>query len=78
MKHGGAIVEKLAYFKDMNIYMTAVLFFYGTSLGILCVDGMTTAMLINSNKFASDLLIANCDTASAMIWVVGVTYTLYY
>lgn len=76
MKHGSAIAEKLAYFKDMNIYMTVVLFFYGSSLAILCVDGMTTEMLINSNKFASDLLIANCDTASAMIWIVGVTYNI--
>lgn len=74
LKHGGAaIVEKLAYFKDMNIYLTTVLFFYALSLGTLCVDGLTTAKTINSNKFASDLLIANCNTASVLIWIIGVS-----
>ncbi|KAL7318888.1 hypothetical protein PS15m_002075 [Mucor circinelloides] len=74
LKHGGAaIVEKLAYFKDMNIYLTTVLFFYALSLGTLCVDGLTTAKTINSNKFASDLLIANCNTASVLIWIIGIS-----
>jgi hypothetical protein len=73
MKHGGAIVEKLAYFKDMNVLFTIILFFYGLSLGTLCVDGLTTAKIINSNKFASDLLIANCNTSSVLMWIVGVS-----
>lgn len=77
LKHGGAaIVEKLAYFKDMNIYLTTILFFYAISLGILCVDGLTEAKTINSNKFASDLLIANCNTASVLMWIVGVSLEL--
>ncbi|GAN07118.1 hypothetical protein MAM1_0149c06610 [Mucor ambiguus] len=74
LKHGGAaIVEKLAYFKDMNIYLTTVLFFYALSLGILCVDGLTASKTINSNKFASDLLIANCNTASVLMWIIGIS-----
>ncbi|KAK4515897.1 uncharacterized protein ATC70_010855 [Mucor velutinosus] len=74
LKHGGAaIVEKLAYFKDMNIYLTTVLFFYALSLGTLCVDGLTASKTINSNKFASDLLIANCNTASVLMWIVGIS-----
>ncbi|KAI8640143.1 hypothetical protein BD408DRAFT_327933, partial [Parasitella parasitica] len=74
LKHGGtAIAEKLAYFKDMNIYLTIVLFFYAVSLGLLCVDGLTAAKTINSNKFASDLLIANCNTASVLMWIIGIS-----
>ncbi|KAI9485863.1 MAG: hypothetical protein EXX96DRAFT_495323 [Benjaminiella poitrasii] len=74
LKHGAAqIVEKLAYFKDMNIYMTIVLFFYGSGLLIICVDGLTDAKLINSNKFAADLLIANCNIASVLMWIVGIS-----
>ncbi|CEP19784.1 hypothetical protein [Parasitella parasitica] len=74
LKHGGtAIAEKLAYFKDMNIYLTIVLFFYAMSLGILCIDGLTAAKTINSNKFASDLLIANCNTASVLMWIIGIS-----
>lgn len=73
MKHGKQIIDKLAYFKDMNLFLTAILFFYGLSLLILCADGLTTAKVINSNKFASDLLIANCNTASVLMWIVGVS-----
>lgn len=77
LKHGGAaIVEKLAYFKDMNIYLTIVLFFYALSLGALCVDGLTASKTINSNKFASDLLIANCNTGSVLMWLIGVSSIL--
>jgi hypothetical protein len=74
MKHGAdSIVEKLVYFKDMNAFFTIILFLFGLSLGILCVDGFTTAKIINSNKFASDLLIANCNTLSVLMWIVGVS-----
>ncbi|KAI8887233.1 hypothetical protein K501DRAFT_212331, partial [Backusella circina FSU 941] len=74
MKHGSSsIVEKLTYFKDMNVFFTIILFLFGSSLGILCVDGFTTAKTINSNKFASDLLIANCNTLSVLMWIVGIS-----
>ncbi|KAL9540408.1 hypothetical protein MBANPS3_009694 [Mucor bainieri] len=74
LKHGGAaIVEKLAYFKDMNVYLTTVLFFYAISLGTLCVDGLTASKTINSNKFASDLLIANCNMAAVLMWIIGIS-----
>lgn len=73
MKHGRQIVDKLAYFKDMNVFLTVILFFYGVSLLTLCVDGLTTAKVINSNKFASDLLIANCNMCSVLMWIVGIS-----
>ncbi|KAI7900668.1 uncharacterized protein BX663DRAFT_517191 [Cokeromyces recurvatus] len=74
LKHGAAkIVEKLAYFKDMNIYLTIILFFYGISLCILCIDGITSTKTINSNKFASDLLIAFCNVSSVLMWIVGIS-----
>ncbi|KAI8876419.1 hypothetical protein K501DRAFT_327044 [Backusella circina FSU 941] len=68
-----AIVERLAYFRDMNAFLTIILFIYGTSLCILCVDGFTTAETINQNKFASDLLIANCNTAVVLMWLVCIS-----
>jgi hypothetical protein len=73
LKNGGVIIEKLNYFKDMNIYLTFVLFMYGVCLSILCIDGLTIAKTINSNKFAADLLIANCNTAAILMWLVGVS-----
>ncbi|KAI8994840.1 hypothetical protein BDB01DRAFT_774237 [Pilobolus umbonatus] len=74
MKHGGSqVVEKLSYFRTMNIYLTIVLFFYGTGLLIICVDGLTAAKVINSNKFATDVLIANCNVTTILIWIVGIS-----
>lgn len=73
LKNSGVVIEKLTYFKDMNIYLTFVLFMYGVCLSILCIDGLTDAKIINSNKFASDLLIANCNTAAILMWLVGVS-----
>jgi ribosomal protein L2 len=71
-----AIVERLAYFRDMNAFLTIILFIYGTSLCILCVDGFTTAETINNSKFAADLLIANCNTAVVLMWIVCVCIAL--
>ncbi|KAG2202988.1 hypothetical protein INT47_013204 [Mucor saturninus] len=71
LKNSGVVIEKLTYFKDMNIYLTFVLFMYGVCLSILCIDGLTVAKTINSNKFAADLLIANCNTAAILMWLVG-------
>ncbi|KAI8987395.1 hypothetical protein BDF20DRAFT_850012 [Mycotypha africana] len=74
LKHGAAaIVEKLGYFKDMNIYLTVVLFFYGSGLCILCVDGLTEAKIINSSKFGSDLLAANLNTGSVLLWLITIS-----
>ncbi|CEG74432.1 hypothetical protein RMATCC62417_09652 [Rhizopus microsporus] len=73
MKTGStAVTEKMAYFKDMNLFITAVLFLYAFSLGTLCVDGLTEGMVINSNKFSADLLISIVDTCSILIWIVGI------
>ncbi|KAG1056015.1 hypothetical protein G6F46_001339 [Rhizopus delemar] len=74
MKSGGtAIVGKIGYFKDMNLFMTAILFLMSISLGILCVDGLTSGSTINSNKFATDLLTGNCDTCVIFLWVIGIS-----
>lgn len=75
LKNGSIVIEKLNYFKDMNIYLTIVLFSYGVSLSILCIDGLTEAKTINQNKFASDFLIANCNAAAILMWVVSVSKT---
>lgn len=72
-KENDAVVERLIYFKDMNFFQTIALFFFSISLGIICVDGLTEAKVINYNRFASDLLIANLDTCSIILWIIGVS-----
>ncbi|GAA5809842.1 hypothetical protein MFLAVUS_003257 [Mucor flavus] len=73
LKNGSIIIEKLEYFKDMNIYLTVVLFSYGISLATLCIDGLTTAKVVNQSKFASDFLIANCNAAAILMWLVSIS-----
>lgn len=73
LKNGSIVIEKLSYFKDMNIYLTVVLFSYGISLSTLCIDGLTEAKVINQSKFAADFLISNCNAAAILMWVVSVS-----
>ncbi|KAI9362172.1 hypothetical protein BD770DRAFT_440861 [Pilaira anomala] len=73
LKNNHTVVEKLSYFKDMNIYLTCVLFSYGISLCTLCVDGLTEAKVVNQSKFAADLLISNCNAAAILMWIVSVS-----
>ncbi|KAI7864970.1 hypothetical protein BDF14DRAFT_1731167, partial [Spinellus fusiger] len=64
-----AVVLKMSYFKQMNLLLTLSLASYGVSLFILCIDGLTEKKTINSNKFASDFLVGNCDVAIVFIWL---------
>ncbi|KAG2233853.1 hypothetical protein INT48_005299 [Thamnidium elegans] len=73
LKNGSIVIEKLEYFKDMNIYLTVVLFSYGISLATLCIDGLTVAKVVNQSKFASDFLIANCNAAAILMWLVSIS-----
>lgn len=77
LKNNHTVVEKLSYFKDMNIYLTCVLFSYGISLCTLCVDGLTENKVVNHSKFASDLLISNCNAAAILMWIVSVSNDVY-
>ncbi|KAH8550937.1 hypothetical protein BGW37DRAFT_415908, partial [Umbelopsis sp. PMI_123] len=70
--NGKSIVTKLTYFMEMNVLMTIVLFMYGTSFVILCVDGLTANAVINHNKFATDLLISNINVCTVFLWLLFV------
>lgn len=73
LDNGSAVIERLKYFQEMNLLLTIVLCCYALSLGILCIDGLTAAAIIARSKFATDLLIANCNTCAALMWIVGVS-----
>ncbi|KAI8137075.1 hypothetical protein BJV82DRAFT_367682 [Fennellomyces sp. T-0311] len=68
-----AIVNRLSYFKEMNIILTIVLFIYGACFVILCADGLTEGMAINTNKFACDLLIANVNMCIVLLWLLFIS-----
>lgn len=70
-----SIVSRLSYFKQMNVMLTTVLFLHGASFVILCVDGFTDSMTINTNKFACDLLIANINMCVVCLWLLFVSRT---
>ncbi|OAD69761.1 hypothetical protein PHYBLDRAFT_148951 [Phycomyces blakesleeanus NRRL 1555(-)] len=63
------VVIKMTYFKDMNIILTISMLSYGGSLMILCADGLTEKMFLNTSKFASDLIIGNCNVSVIFIWI---------
>ncbi|KAK3815950.1 MAG: hypothetical protein JOS17DRAFT_778809 [Linnemannia elongata] len=69
------VLEKLEYFKDMNVILTFSLFACSVSLGIVAVDGISPRPTIARNKFASDLLITNLNVFQVIIWV---TLTLIF
>lgn len=69
------VIARLEYFRDMNVMLVIVLMLYGASLVILCADGLTPAMTINTNKFATDLLIANCNMCIVCLWFIFVSGT---
>ncbi|KAF9139428.1 hypothetical protein BG015_002031, partial [Linnemannia schmuckeri] len=70
-----SVLEKLEYFKDMNVILTFSVFACSFSLGIVAVDGITPHPTIAGNKFASDLLITNLNFFQVIIWV---TLTLIF
>ncbi|KAF9094270.1 hypothetical protein BGX27_001483 [Mortierella sp. AM989] len=64
-----SVIEKLEYFKDMNIVLVVAFLMTGTSLGIASIDGLTSSTVIARNKFASDLLVMNMNFFEFIIWV---------
>jgi hypothetical protein len=54
----------------MNALVSLVLFFYAASFIILCIDGLTTAKVINQSKFATDAIIANANTCVVFLWLL--------
>ncbi|KAG0271187.1 hypothetical protein BGZ95_001047 [Linnemannia exigua] len=69
------VLEKLEYFKDMNVILTFSVFACSFSLGIVAGDGISPHPKIAGNKFASDLLITNLNFFQVIIWV---TLTLIF
>ncbi|KAG2218526.1 hypothetical protein INT45_000952 [Circinella minor] len=67
------IGARLTYFKDMNILLTIILTIYGTTLILLCADGLSATMPINTNKFAIDLLIANANMCVIFLWLAFIS-----
>ncbi|KAI8150205.1 hypothetical protein BJV82DRAFT_586246 [Fennellomyces sp. T-0311] len=67
------IGARLSYFRDMNVLLTIILFIYGSTLVLLCADGLTPNKVINSNKFAIDLLIANTNICSVFLWLAFIS-----
>ncbi|KAG0252748.1 hypothetical protein BG011_006827 [Mortierella polycephala] len=65
--HG--VVEKLEYFKDMNLVLTGAMFGTGMPLTIASADGLTSHPVIASNKFASDFLVCSLNFFEFLIWV---------
>ncbi|KAI9257987.1 hypothetical protein BDA99DRAFT_514937 [Phascolomyces articulosus] len=68
-----AIINRLSYFKEMNIILTIILFIYGCCFVILCADGLTEDKVINTNKFACDLLIANVNMGVIFLWLLFIS-----
>ena len=66
-KNNKAIASRLSYFKDMNVLISIILFSYASSLIILCSDGLTDNKIINTNKFATDLIIANANICTVFL-----------
>ncbi|KAG0285806.1 hypothetical protein BGZ96_010007 [Linnemannia gamsii] len=62
-----SVLEKLEYFKDMNVILTFSVFACSFSLGIVAVDGVSPHPKIAGNKFASDLLITNLNFFQVII-----------
>lgn len=66
------IVNKLNYFRECNNMICVVLFFYGGSFFILCVDGLTSQTIAKS-KLASDIVISNANVCVAFYYLLFVS-----
>lgn len=74
MNNGSAsVINKLNYFKDMNNMICLILFLYGSSFFILCIDGLTDAQVIAHNKFASDVIISNANICAIFYYILFVS-----
>lgn len=67
------IATRLSYFKDMNVLISIILFCYAASLIVLCSDGLTENKVINSSKFATDVIIANVNMCTVFLNLLLVT-----
>jgi hypothetical protein len=67
------VADRLTYFRDMNLLLSVALVAFGGSMFILCIDGYTADKIINSNKFAADLLICNTNISSIFLWLIIVS-----
>ncbi|KAF9577993.1 hypothetical protein BGW38_006469 [Lunasporangiospora selenospora] len=63
------VVEKLEYFKDMNMILSAAMLGSGLMLGIASADGLSPNPRFARNKFASDLLVTNLNFFEFIVWV---------
>lgn len=72
LENGSSVIARLEYFQEMNLLISILLCFYALTLGIMCVDGLTSTLIARS-KFATDFLIANCNTCALLMWMVGVS-----
>lgn len=70
------ILVKMSYFKDMNRLMSFILLSYSAGFIILCVDALTSNMVINKNKFAMDMLIANTNVCTVYLLIILVNRNL--
>ncbi|CAO3575948.1 unnamed protein product [Absidia cylindrospora] len=66
------IVNKLNYFRECNNMICVVLFFYGISFFILCVDGLTSQTIAKS-KLASDIIISNANVCVAFYYLAFIS-----
>ncbi|GAA5799487.1 hypothetical protein HPULCUR_004903 [Helicostylum pulchrum] len=66
------VIARLLYFKEMNMLISIILCFYALTLGILCIDALTSNTIIAKSKIGTDFLMANCNTCAALMWVVGI------
>ncbi|KAF8931521.1 hypothetical protein BGZ58_007582 [Dissophora ornata] len=69
------VLQKLEYFKDMNMVLCFSLFGVSIPLGIMSADGLTPNPIVATDKFASDFLITNMNFFEFIIWV---TLTLIF
>ncbi|KAF9916657.1 hypothetical protein BX616_003186 [Lobosporangium transversale] len=69
------VLQKLEYFKDMNVVLTFSFFGCAFPLSIMSVDGLLNKPLIAEHKFGSDFLITNLNFFEFIIWV---TLTLIF
>ncbi|CAO3608085.1 unnamed protein product [Cunninghamella blakesleeana] len=74
MNNGSAsVINKLNYFKDMNNMICIILFLYGSSFFILCIDGLTEKQVIAHNKFASDAIISNANICAVFYYILFIS-----
>ncbi|CAO3590509.1 unnamed protein product [Absidia cylindrospora] len=67
------IVNKLNYFRECNNLICIVLFFYGGSFFILCIDGLTSSQVIAKSKIASDIIITNANVCVAFYYLLFIS-----